>query len=207
MTRRLVSIMVFGLALHLHRFHGSSLDYVTLGAGAFASWLGVPGPGEPLLIAAGVLAARHKLDLAEMLLIAFAGATLGGIGGWLIGLKAGRAILERRGPLLRARRRALARGEEVFARWPALAVLVTMSWIAGINRVRPRVYMLWNAVGAGLWTLSIGLGAYFVGPPVVELVNDAGWITVAGICAVVAAGLVLEFGWRRRRGRPVRQES
>lgn len=207
MTRRLVSLLAFGLALHLHRFHGSSLDYVTLAAGAFASWVGVPGPGEPLLIAAGVLAARHKLDLAELLLIAFAGATLGGIGGWLIGMKAGRAILERPGPLLRARRRALARGEEVFARWPALAVLMTMSWISGINRVRPGVYMLWNAVGAGLWTLSIGLGAFFVGPPVVDLVNDAGWITVVGVCGVVGAALVLEFGWRRRRGRAVRQES
>jgi len=207
MTRRLTTVLLLGLALHLHRFHGSSLDYATLAAGAFASWVGVPGPGEPLLIAAGVLAARHKLDLAELLLITFAAATLGGIAGWLIGLKAGRAILERPGPLERARRRALARGEEVFARWPAWAVLMTTSWIAGINRVGFGVYMIWNAVGAALWTLSIGLGAYFVGPPVVDLVNDAGWFTVVGIVTVAAAGLALEFGWRRRRGRPIRQRG
>ena len=44
-------------AVHLHHhfhFHGSSLDYTALGIGAFASWVGVPGPGEPLLIALGL---------------------------------------------------------------------------------------------------------------------------------------------------------
>jgi membrane protein DedA with SNARE-associated domain len=193
------ALVVFALAFHLHhRFHGPPLDYLTLGAAAFGSWLGIPGPGEPILIAAGVLSARHKLDLGETLLVAFAGATLGGILGWLIALKAGRPLIQRRGPFLRARLRALKSGEEVFSRHPAVAVLMTTSWIAGINRVPVRTYMIWNAVGAALWTLVIGLGAYFAGPPIVEVVDDIGWVPLAGIIVLVGLAVAFESGRRRR---------
>src|SRR2546421_13103109 len=36
------------LAFH-HHFHGAPFDYLGLAAAAAASWLGVPGPGEPVL--------------------------------------------------------------------------------------------------------------------------------------------------------------
>src|SRR5437879_3017726 len=97
-----------------HHLHGPAIDYVGLAAAAAASWFGVPGPGEPVLIAAGVIAARHKLDISSVILVAFAGAMLGGTGGWLAGRKAGRAVLMRPGPLARFRRAALARGDLVF---------------------------------------------------------------------------------------------
>lgn len=193
------ALYVAFLHIHIHRFHGASLDYEGLALAAFASWVGLPGPGEPLLIAAGILSAKGKLDLTETLVVAFGAAVLGGIVGWLIGLKAGRRLLEAPGPLERFRRRALRRGDEVFARYPASAVMMTTSWMAGINRAPTSVFLVWNAVGAAVWTLGIGLGAYFAGPPIVELVGDAGWITVVGIVGVVASGVALELGWRRRR--------
>ena len=195
---RVILIAAF-LHFHVHRFHGPSLDYTGLAAGSFASWLGVPGPGEPLLIAAGILAAKGKLDLIEVLVVAFAAALAGGIVGWLIGLKAGRALLERPGPLLRFRRRALRRGDEVFERYPAFAVTMTMSWMAGINQARTSTFMLWNAVSAAVWTLGIGLGAFFAGPPIVDLVGDAGWLTAIGVVGVVLSAGALELGRRRRR--------
>jgi membrane protein DedA with SNARE-associated domain len=193
-------LLVLGLAVHLHRLHGPPLDYATVALAAFASWVGVPGPGEPVLIAAGILAAKQKLDLTELLVVAFVAATAGGIVGWVIGMKAGRAVMLRRGPLLGLRQRTIERGEDVFGRYPAMAVLLTTSWIAGIHRVRTSVYLLWNAVGAVLWTLVIGLGAYFAGPPVVDLVDDAGWIPVVGVVLLVGLGVGLEI--RRRRARP-----
>ena len=36
--------------IHLHpHFHGPPIDYVGLAAGCAASWVGLPGPGEPLV--------------------------------------------------------------------------------------------------------------------------------------------------------------
>ena len=181
----------FGLHFR-HHFHGPPVDYVGLAAASVASWIGVPGPGESVLVASGIFAAKHKLDIAEVLLVAWVAATAGGIAGWLIGLRAGRAVASAPGPFQRARLKAVERGDEIFGRVPVLAVVLTPSWIAGIHRVRPTVFLITNALSAALWAVGIGLGAYLVGPPVVEVVDDVGWV---GDDRPRGAG---------RRGRPAR---
>jgi membrane protein DedA with SNARE-associated domain len=194
------ALLVLGLALHLHHhIHGPPIDYVGLAAAAAASWIGVPGPGEPILIAAGVFAARHHLDIVSVVVVAWLAATAGGTAGWLIGMKAGRTVLSARGPLWKARTRTLARGDEVFARHPVLGVLLTPSWIAGIHRVRPRIYLPTNAAGAALWACGIGLGAYFVGPAVVDFVKDAGLLMEIALGALVVLAVLAEIRRRRRR--------
>jgi membrane protein DedA with SNARE-associated domain len=186
--------------LHIHLHHAQPLDYAGLAVAAAASWIGVPGPGEPVLIAAGVLAAKHRLDLGSVLVIAWLSATAGGIAGWAIGLRAGRAILTAPGPLRSLRIKAVAHGEYVFARYPVIAIVLTPSWIAGIHRVRSAVYQPTNAIAAALWAAGLGLGGYFAGPPVVDLVNDLG--TAAAIALGVLIATAVAFALRqRRRGR------
>ena len=191
------------LQLHLgavarHRVEGPAVDYYGLAAAAAASWVGVPGPGEPVLIAAGILAAKHKLDLATVLLVAWAAATTGGIIGWAIGRKAGRRLLTARGPLHGARLRAVARGEKVFDRYAVVAVLLTPSWIAGINRVRSSVYQPTNAAAAAVWAAGIGLGSYFAGPAVIDLVNDFGTGTSVIVAVLILTAVGLELARRHR---------
>jgi membrane protein DedA with SNARE-associated domain len=188
------------LHIHLHHHvHGPPFDYAGLAVAAAASWIGVPGPGEPVLIAAGVLAAKHQLDLGSVLVIAWLSATTGGIIGWAVGLRAGRAFLTAPGPLRPMRIKAVAHGERLFERYPVIAIVLTPSWIAGIHRVRSAVYQPTNAIAAALWAIGLGLGGYFVGPPVVDLVDDLG--TAAGVVlGVLVAGAVAVALWRRRRG-------
>jgi membrane protein DedA with SNARE-associated domain len=183
-----------------HSLHGQPFDYAGLALAAFASWVGVPGPGEPVLIAAGVLAAQHKLDIATVLLVAWFAATAGGIAGWMIGIKAGRGFVVAPGPLRQARINAVGRGEMVFARFAVIAIVLTPSWVAGIHRVGAAVYLPTNAVAAALWAVGIGLGAYFVGPAVVDFVKDLGLVSAVGIGLFIVAGIVIEV--RRRRAHP-----
>ncbi|HEY1568690.1 MAG TPA: hypothetical protein VGF68_16800 [Solirubrobacteraceae bacterium] len=191
--------------LHVHHHHGSPLDYIGLAAASGASWLGLPGPGEPVLIGAGVLAARGRLDLTTVLVVAWASATAGGIVGWAAGRKAGRGLVIARGPLRRLRLRAIARGERIFERYPVWAILLTPSWIAGIHRVRPTVYHVTNVVSAAVWAAGIGLGAYFAGPSVIEFVDDFGVGTTVILVAVILAAVGFELTRRRRlSGRPSR---
>lgn len=194
--------LVLGLALHLrHKFHGPPIDYTALAAGAAASWVGVPGPGEPLLIAAGVFASKGRLDITSVLLVAWAAAAAGGLAGWLIGMRAGRTVLTTRGPLHKMRMTALARGDEVFGKWPVTAILLTPSWIAGIHHVRPALYVPVNILSAGVWAVGIGLGAYFAGPTIIDFVDDLGLATAIGLGVLVALGVLLEVRRRRRKGR------
>jgi membrane protein DedA with SNARE-associated domain len=192
-------LVVFGATAAIRRHGGTPADYLGLAAASAASWVGVPGPGESVLIAAGVLAAKHKLDLATVLAVAWAAATLGGIAGWLIGRHAGRTMMTVRRPLHHFRLGAVKRGDEVFTRHPVAAILLTPSWIAGMHRGHPWIYQAINAVSAAAWALGIGLAAYYVGPSVIEFVDDVGVFTTGLLVLLIAAVVVIELRRRKRR--------
>lgn len=187
-------MLLFALHVHLHLFHhvkGPPFDYVGVGVAAFASWVGLPGPGEAVLLAAAVYSAKHGLDITPVVVVAFVGATLGGVVGWLIGLKAGRAVLTAPGPLRSIRLDAVVKGEQAFKRFEAAAIYLTPSWVAGINRARPGIYNLVNALGAAVWAVAIGIGGYFIGPPIVDVVNDLGTVGLILVIALVVGALGL----------------
>jgi membrane protein DedA with SNARE-associated domain len=195
-------VLIVGLHLHLHllhHVHGPAIDYLGVGLAAFASWVGVPGPGEPVLIAAGVFAARHKLDISPVLLTAWAGAVIGGVVGWLVGLKAGRTVLTTRGPFHAMRLKTVERGEQVFKRVQVVAIMLTPSWVAGINRAHTGLFLAVNAASAVLWAVGLGLGSYYVGPPVLDVVNDFGVVAVVAIVLLVTIPVGIEIVRRRRR--------
>jgi membrane protein DedA with SNARE-associated domain len=181
------------------------LDYLGVGAAAAASWAGLPGPGEPVLIAAAVLAAKHHLDITTVVLVAWFSATAGGIVGWWVGLKAGRAVMVGPGPFRSLRVGAVARGERVFARHPVTAILISPPWFAGIHDVRSSVYQPINVISAAVWAAGIGFGAYFAGPAIVDFVEDFGLVT--GIIVGVGVVLAVVFEVRHQRRRRARRRA
>jgi membrane protein DedA with SNARE-associated domain len=185
-------------ALH-HRLHGTPFDFLGFALASAASWIGVPGPGEPVLIAGGIYAAKGRVDLVELLLVAWAAATAGGVAGWLLGRKGGRALWTAPGPLLRTRIAALARGERFFERYGLLAIYLAPSWVAGIHGVSAVRFLPANAASAVIWTLLVGLGAYLVGPSIEDVVGDVG--LVGTLLLVVLVALFLAGDRWRRRGR------
>ena len=192
------AVLVLGL-LH-HHVKGPPFDYGALAAGCAASWAGFPGPGEPLLIAAGVLAGQGKLDLASVVLVAFFSAVGGGLAGWGVGLGAGRRVLTVRGPVQRWRRYMLERGDALFSRHPVLGILLAPAPMAGIHRVRPATYAATTVTAAAVWSTGIGVGAYLVGPAIVEAVNDEGTVAVVAFILLILGTVAAEV-WRRRRRR------
>jgi membrane protein DedA with SNARE-associated domain len=187
--------------LHHHHFHGPSFGYLGIALAAAASWLGVPGPGEPLLIAAAVYAARGKLDLLEVLLMAWAGAAAGGTAGWLLGRRFGELLVTAPGPLRRQRAAVAARGERFFERYGVLAVYLAPSWVAGSVGMRAARFLPANALAAAIWALLVGLSAYFVGPSIAELIGDLGLAGAIVLGIVAVAAIVAGVLRNRRRNR------
>jgi membrane-associated protein len=188
------------LAAHLHdHVHGPSLGYLGVGLAAAASWAGVPGPGEPVLIAGGILAARGRLDLAQVLGAAWLGAMVGGVAGWVLGRRVGDALGNAPGPLLRPRRAALARGGRFFARFGVLAVYFAPSWVAGATGLSGRRFVPANAVSALIWVALVGGGAYAVGPSIADVASDIGLVGLAVLAALACAGIAHATLRRRRR--------
>lgn len=197
------SPLAFRVHVHFHihhHFHGPPGGYIGIALAAVASWAGMPGLGEAALVAGGVVAARGRLDITEVVLIAWAGATAGGMAGWILGLRGGRAlVLTRRLPFHRARMRALAEGERVFRRYGFVAVFFTPSWMAGIADMRWTRFVPANLVAALLWAVTLGVGAYFAGPPVVDVVGDIGTAGLIAVLLVIGGGIALGSLRRRRR--------
>jgi membrane protein DedA with SNARE-associated domain len=193
------------LHVHLHLLHhlkGATIDYVGLALAACVSWIAGIGPGEPILVAAGVFAAKHKLDISPVVFWAWIGAATGGVIGWLIGMKAGRAVLIAPGPLRKLRLNSVRHGEALFKRREAMAIVLTPPWVAGINRSHARLYLPINAVTSLLlWAIPLGLGAYYAGPPILDLAGDAGLILTSIVVVAAVAVVTVEVRRRRRRRR------
>lgn len=199
MSRSNAPLLVFALHVFHHEVASrAQIDYFALALGAFASWAGVPGPGEPLLIAAAIIAAKHKLDITPVLIWAFIGAFTGGVVGWWVGRVAGRTVMTAPGPLRGLRLRAVEHGEEVFKRLTVIAILLAPAWVSGIHRVGPVIYNVTNLLSAVVWAVGIGLGAYYLGPPVLDILADVGVVTAVGLGLLVLFAVGLEVRRRRR---------
>jgi len=109
--------------------------------------------GGAVLAAAGVLARQGELDVWLVLPVAAAGAWSGGYLGYLIGVRAGAALITRPGRWQRQRRRALRLGARFYRRWGPVAVFLTPSWVSGALRMPRRAFLIWNAAAAGISSL------------------------------------------------------
>lgn len=182
------------------------LGYVALALLVGLESTGVPVPGETALIAAGVLAHDGEMEIGAVIAIAAAAAILGDNAGYLIGRHGGRRLLEAPGPLEHHRRSIVEKGEPFFDRHGPKAVFlgrwvaglrIAAAWLAGITRMRWRVFFFWNLLGGVAWAASVGLAAYLLGPVAKRIVEDLGIGAVALV--VVAAAGYLAWRWHRRR--------
>jgi membrane protein DedA with SNARE-associated domain len=202
------ALVVLPLALANHEVHGPPIGYAAIALAAALGWFGVPGPGEAALIAAGVFAAEHRLDIGMVIAVAAAGAAAGGVAGWLVGMKASRPVLTGRGlPLRRRRRRLIARGERFFERHGPIGVFLAPSWAAGLHNMRASRFLPLNALAAIGWAVAYGGAAFLLGPDVASGIEDVGAIVPFAAVAVLVAVLVIRRLRRQRhllRNRKIR---
>jgi membrane-associated protein len=167
-------------------------------------------PGETALITAGVLAGNGRLEIVAVIAIASVGAVLGDNLGFAGGRYGGRRLLESpRVPFAHHRAVWLERGDAFFARHGGKAVLlgrfvigvrVVVAWVAGINGLPWRTFVIWNLLGGVLWATTVGLLSFWFGTVIEKDLKLAGY---AGIVVVVVA-LPL-YLLRRRRSRSKQQ--
>ena len=185
--------LVAGLE-HFIRHYGVVAVMVIL---AFEA-LGVPLPGETLLIFASVLAGRGEMSLPALLFFAWAGSVVGDNVGYLIGRSLGRAAVARYGAkigLTAARYNAV---EEVFAKYGAATVVFARfvnilrqlnGVVAGTLGMNWWRFLLFNGLGAALWVVTWVLGAYYLGEHASSIAGLARHVGVIG--GVLAAAVLL----------------
>ena len=138
-------------------------QYLLLFLAVGASWAGVPIIGTAALGTAAVAASQDKLDLAAVIVVAVLAGEAGGLGGYAIGRRWGRRLLERPGKRQAGREKMMQRGERLYARWGWLAVFVTPAIVSGTAKMPPYRFALWNLLDSLGWSVSVAASAYSVG--------------------------------------------
>lgn len=135
--------------------------------------LGIPLPGETILIAAGIYAGTtHKLSVWIIFAVAAAGAILGDNIGFWIGDKGGYRLLRRYGHYIRADESKIKVGRYVFDRQGPkvvffgrfVSVLRTYAaFLAGTLKMHWRKFLPFNALGGIVWSAIYAFAAYGLG--------------------------------------------
>ena len=189
-----------GTVDHLLQDYGYSVVFGTIALEA----MGVPLPGESMIIAASLYAATTgRLNIAIVIACAAAGAILGDNAGYLIGRWAGFRLLARYGAKVGLTEKRLTLGRYLFKRHGGkvvfagrfIAFLRTfVALMAGASCMDWKIFLLWNAVGGVVWTTLYGTGAYLLGDAMRRVEGPLG----IGL-AVVAAGVIAASVWFFRR--------
>ena len=138
-------------------------QYLLLFLAVAASWAGVPVIGTAALGAAAVGASQDKLNLAAVIVVSVLAGEAGGLGGYAIGRRWGRWLLERPGRHQAGREKMEQRGQKLYARWGWLAVFFTPAIVSGTAQMPAYRFALWNLLDSLGWSVSVAASAYGVG--------------------------------------------
>jgi membrane protein DedA with SNARE-associated domain len=149
----------------------SNFGYVAVFALIGIESLGIPVPGETMLVTAAVYAgATQKLAIAGVIAFAIAGAVIGDNIGYAVGRRSGFRLLVRHGHKVRIKESHLKVARYMFDRHGGkvvffgrfVAVLRTYAaFLAGVGQMHWRRFLAFNAAGGILWALIFGLAGFY----------------------------------------------
>jgi phosphatidylglycerol lysyltransferase len=186
------------------------LGYLIVFLGVGIESLGIPVPGETVLVVSAVYAAQGHLNPAGVAACAVAGAVIGDNIGYWIGRRWGRRLIATR--LLRRiyDPRRIAVAERFFQRhgWTAVffgrfvAILrIFAGPLAGMHHMPWTHFVLANLGGALLWVTAVVTAGMLVGgnlDHIVSLISRAGYIGL-GLAVALGIALVALHVVRKRR--------
>jgi len=148
--------------------------------------VGLPFPGETVLIAASVIAGtEHDLNIISVILTAGVASTIGRMIGYVIGREFGYWLLLRYGRYLWITESRIKLGQYLFLRHGGKIILLAQfvpglrsiaGILAGANRMPWQPFMLANVIGAFLWATLYGAVVYSLGREIEKL---SGWMVMA----------------------------
>ncbi|SBT47541.1 DedA family protein [Micromonospora narathiwatensis] len=177
--------------------------------------MGVPLPGEIVLVSSALLAAAGVVQPEWVATAAALGAIVGDSIGYAVGRRGGRPLLARLGRRFPRHLgpAQIAHAEESFARYGVWAVFfgrfvallrILAGPLAGALHVPYRRFLLANAAGGLVWAFGTTYLLFTVGRAAERWLKDLSW---AGLAVAIIAGLASTWWLRRRAHRLASAET
>jgi len=141
--------------------------YGAVGLAVMVEGVGIPAPGQTLLMASALEAAAGRMNIALVLILVTLAAIVGNSIGYMIGRWGGRLVLDK----FKVNPQRQQYLDDLFARRGGVVVLCARfldglrqlnGIVAGVLRMPWWSFTLYNIAGASLWTCGWGLGIYYV---------------------------------------------
>jgi membrane protein DedA with SNARE-associated domain len=175
--------------------------------------IGIPFPGETMLLAAAIYAGTtHNLDIALVIAAASAGAVLGDNIGFWFGREFGYELVLRYGRYIELDQAKMKLGMYLFLKHGGkvvffgrfVAVLRTFAaLLAGINQMDWRRFLAFNLAGGVAWATILGVAGFIFGRQARHLLGAAGLV----ILLIATVLLVIAFIAVRRNQRRLEAEA
>jgi membrane protein DedA with SNARE-associated domain len=179
----------------------SRYGYLILAAFVGIESIGIPFPGETMLVAAAIYAGHtHRLELLPVILAASAGAVIGDNIGFTLGRLGGYPLLRRYGHYIRLNPRKLKVGQYLFLRHGGKVVFfgrfvsLLRTWaafLAGANRMHWRRFLAFNAAGGVIWASIFAVGGYYLGDRISKIEGPVGFGLLTLVVAVIIGALIV----------------
>jgi membrane protein DedA with SNARE-associated domain len=175
--------------------------------------IGIPFPGETMLLAAAIYAGTtHNLDIALVIAAASAGAVLGDNIGFWFGREFGYELVLRYGRYIQLDQAKMKLGMYLFLKHGGkvvffgrfVAVLRTFAaLLAGVNQMDWRRFLAFNLAGGVAWATILGVAGFIFGRQARHLLGTAGLV----ILFIATVLLVIAFIAVRRNQRRLEAEA
>jgi membrane protein DedA with SNARE-associated domain len=175
--------------------------------------IGIPFPGETMLLAAAIYAGTtHNLDIALVIAAASAGAVLGDNIGFWFGREFGYELVLRYGRYIHLDQAKMKLGMYLFLKHGGkvvffgrfVAVLRTFAaLLAGVNQMDWRRFLAFNLAGGVAWATILGVAGFIFGRQARHLLGAAGLV----ILLIATVLLVIAFIAVRRNQRRLEAEA
>jgi membrane protein DedA with SNARE-associated domain len=187
--------------------------YLLVGGVVGIESLGIPIPGEIVLVSAALLSSRHELNVAWewIALAATLGAVVGDSIGYALGRRFGQKLFDflgRKFPTHFGEDHVLY-AEHIFSRWGALAVYfgrwiallrIFAGPIAGALRMPYPKFLAANALGGLTWAAGTTAAIYYLGVVAEKWLSRFSYI---GLAVAVVAGLIIGMVIKKKMNRLV----
>lgn len=158
--------------------------------------LGLPVPGEAVLILASVYAATHDGNIAMVIAAATIGAIVGDNIGYMIGREFGYRIVLKFGAYVGLTEGRIKLGQYLFQKYGGAVVFFgrffailrfLAAFLAGVNQLAWPRFLVANALGGLVWASIVGISAYTFGRSIHKIQGPAGVIGITIALVILVA--------------------